>query len=130
MARKLFEKSTIDKALTGIPGLDEITFGGLPAGRPTLVSGGPGSGKTLLGGRFLVNGVQRFAATGRPTLVSGGPGSGKALLGVSFLVNGAQSFAEPGVLLTFEENAEELARDGRSLGHALDRPIEQRTLLV
>src|SRR6186713_2369468 len=98
MARKLFEKSTIDKALTGIPGLDEITFGGLPAGRPTLVSGGPGSGKTLLG--------------------------------VSFLVNGAQSFAEPGVLLTFEENAEELARDVRSLGYDLDRLIEQRKLLV
>ena len=36
------------KTLTGIGGLDEITCGGLPKGRPTLVCGGPGSGKTLL----------------------------------------------------------------------------------
>jgi circadian clock protein KaiC len=34
----------IPKAPTGIEGLDDITIGGLPAGRPTLVSGGPGSG--------------------------------------------------------------------------------------
>jgi len=36
------------KAPTGIRGLDEITRGGLPRGRPTLICGGPGSGKTLL----------------------------------------------------------------------------------
>jgi len=98
MARNTVEKSEIGKAPTGIAGLDEITFGGIPAGRPTLVSGGPGSGKTLLG--------------------------------VSFLVNGAQSFAEPGVLLTFEENAEELANDVRSLGYDLNKLVEQKKLLV
>jgi len=53
MTKKSFERSEIAKAPTGISGLDEITFGGLPAGRPTLVSGGPGSGKTLFGVSFL-----------------------------------------------------------------------------
>ncbi len=47
----------LPKALTGIAGLDQITFGGLPAGRPTLICGGPGCGKTLLATSFLVNGA-------------------------------------------------------------------------
>ena len=67
------------KAPTGIRGLDEITRGGLPKGRPTLVCGGPGSGKTLLA--------------------------------LTFLVNGAIRFDEPGVLITFEENGDEIASD-------------------
>src|SRR6266849_2855967 len=46
---------TLPKALTGIQGLDEITGGGLPTVRPTLVSGGAGSGKTLFGLEFLVH---------------------------------------------------------------------------
>jgi circadian clock protein KaiC len=46
------------KASTGIKGLDEITFGGLPKGRPTLVCGSAGCGKTLLGMEFLVRGTQ------------------------------------------------------------------------
>ena len=46
------------KASTGIKGLDEITLGGLPRGRPTLVCGSAGSGKTLLGMEFLVRGTQ------------------------------------------------------------------------
>ncbi|WP_246289659.1 circadian clock protein KaiC [Hymenobacter terrestris] len=45
------------KALTGIEGLDEITEGGLPLGRPTLVCGSAGCGKTLLGIEFLVRGI-------------------------------------------------------------------------
>jgi circadian clock protein KaiC len=45
------------KAPTGIPGLDEITGGGLPRGRPSLVCGGPGCGKTLLAMEFLVRGA-------------------------------------------------------------------------
>src|SRR3954469_16799524 len=98
MARKSIKRSEIEKSPTGIAGLDEITCGGLPAGRPTLVAGGPGAGKTLLG--------------------------------ISFLVNGAQTFAEPGVLLSFEENAEELAQDVRSLGYDLDKLVEQKKLLV
>ena len=48
----------IAKAPTGIKGLDEITLGGLPKGRPTLVCGSAGSGKTLLGMEFLIHGAQ------------------------------------------------------------------------
>ncbi|HXF80410.1 MAG TPA: ATPase domain-containing protein, partial [Usitatibacter sp.] len=46
------------KAPTGITGLDEITGGGLPRGRTTLLVGGPGSGKTILSLQFLVHGAQ------------------------------------------------------------------------
>jgi len=88
----------IAKAPTGIQGLDDITNGGLPCGRPTLVSGGPGSGKTLLG--------------------------------VSFLVEGAQRYHEPGVLLTFEENVDELAEDVRSLGYDLHQLCKEKKLLI
>ena len=52
------------KAATGIPGLDEITGGGLPRGRPTLVCGGAGSGKTLLAMEFLVRGATQFDEPG------------------------------------------------------------------
>ena len=47
----------LKKVPTGIAGLDELTGGGLPAGRPTLVCGGPGCGKTLLATTFLVRGA-------------------------------------------------------------------------
>lgn len=53
-----------DKAPTGIVGLDEITLGGLSGGRTTLLSGGPGSGKSLLALQTLVNGARRFNAPG------------------------------------------------------------------
>jgi circadian clock protein KaiC len=98
MASQKFARAELRKSPTGIPGLDDITHGGLPRGRPTLVSGGPGSGKTLLG--------------------------------ISFLVNGAEQYAEPGVLLTFEENADELAQDVRSLGYDLESLIAQKKLIV
>ena len=52
------------KAPTGINGLDEITDGGLPAGRPTLVCGNAGCGKTLLATEFLVKGATRFNEPG------------------------------------------------------------------
>jgi circadian clock protein KaiC len=54
----------IEKARTGIGGFDEITGGGLPAGRPTLVCGGPGCGKTLFAMQFLVSGATRFDEPG------------------------------------------------------------------
>ena len=54
----------IDKAPTGIPGFDEITNGGLPRGRTTLVCGGPGCGKTLLGITFLVRGALDYGKPG------------------------------------------------------------------
>ncbi len=54
----------IPKAATGISGLDEITLGGLPRGRPTLVCGGAGCGKTLLAMEFLVRGATQFGEPG------------------------------------------------------------------
>ena len=88
----------ISKAPTGIQGLDEITNGGLPRGRPTLICGSAGSGKTL------------FAT--------------------SFLVHGAERFDEPGVLMTFEENGEEIASDVASLGFDLAGLVDEGKLLV
>ncbi|HKW66897.1 MAG TPA: circadian clock protein KaiC [Terriglobales bacterium] len=54
----------LEKCPTGIHGLDEITAGGLPRGRPTLVCGDAGSGKTILGMQFLVQGITQFNEPG------------------------------------------------------------------
>jgi len=56
---KVFAKCT-----TGVRGLDEITFGGLPKGRPTLITGGAGSGKTLMSMEFLVRGATDYNEPG------------------------------------------------------------------
>jgi len=56
--------SLLSKAPTGIEGFDEITGGGLPAGRPTLISGSAGCGKTMLAVEFLVRGATQFAEPG------------------------------------------------------------------
>ncbi|MBC7815840.1 MAG: AAA family ATPase, partial [Planctomycetaceae bacterium] len=86
------------KAPTGIQGLDEITGGGLPRGRPTLVCGSAGCGKTLLA--------------------------------MEFLVRGATQFGEPGVFMSFEETAEELTQNVRSLGFDLDDLVQQKKLAM
>jgi len=78
----------VPKAPSGIDGLDEITAGGLPRGRPSLVIGGPGCGKTMLAAEFIVQGATRFG--------------------------------EPGVFMMFEETADELVANVRSLGFDLD----------
>jgi circadian clock protein KaiC len=54
----------LQKAPTGIRGFDEITGGGLPKGRTTIVCGGPGCGKTMLGIEFLVRGALEFNEPG------------------------------------------------------------------
>ncbi|MDR6805033.1 circadian clock protein KaiC [Dyadobacter sp. BE34] len=56
--------SKLPKSNTGIRGLDEITAGGLPSGRPTLVCGSAGSGKTLFSMEFLVHGAMRYNEPG------------------------------------------------------------------
>src|SRR3970282_1441642 len=56
--------SPVPKAPTGIQGLDEITGGGLPRGRPALICGGPGCGKTILSMECLMNGARRFGEPG------------------------------------------------------------------
>ncbi len=88
----------LEKAPTGIKGLDELTRGGLPRGRPTLVCGGPGSGKTLLG--------------------------------LEFIVRGAAELGEPGVIFTFEETGEELAKNVAALGFDLDKLVAEKKLVV
>lgn len=91
-------QSGISKSRTGIEGLDEVTGGGLPQGRPTLICGGAGCGKTLLA--------------------------------TEFLVRGATQFGEPGVLLAFEETADELAANVRSLGFDLQSLVDSKQLLI
>lgn len=54
----------VTKAPTGIPGFDEVTYGGLPRGRPTLVCGAAGCGKTLLGLQFLIKGALDYGEHG------------------------------------------------------------------
>jgi circadian clock protein KaiC len=88
----------LPKAPTGIQGLDEITAGGLPAGRSTLISGSAGAGKTMLA--------------------------------VEFIVHGATEFGEPGVFMMFEENADELALNVRSLGFDLDELVAQKKVVL
>jgi len=88
----------LPKCPTGIHGLDEITLGGLPRGRPTLVCGGAGCGKTLLG--------------------------------MEFLVRGALDFDEPGVCLSFEESAEELATNMASLGFDVAGLVARKKLVI
>ncbi len=65
---KKAESKSLNKSLlkspTGIQGFDEITGGGLPTGRPSLVCGGAGCGKTLFGMEFLVRGATQFNEPG------------------------------------------------------------------
>ena len=58
------ESDVLEKSPTGITGLDEITGGGLPTGRPTLISGAAGAGKTLMAMEFLVHGARDFEEPG------------------------------------------------------------------
>ncbi len=51
------QRRKLEKVASGVNGLDEVCGGGLPAGRTTLIIGGPGAGKTLLGAAFLVRGA-------------------------------------------------------------------------
>jgi circadian clock protein KaiC len=62
--KTLSAPETLRKSPTGIQGLDEITGGGLPKGRPTLVCGGAGCGKTLLAMEFLVRGATEYGEPG------------------------------------------------------------------
>ena len=104
MAQKLMTEEVeavsiaLPKCPTGIQGLDEITLGGLPRGRPTLVCGSAGCGKTLLG--------------------------------MEFLTRGATDFDEPGVCISFEETADELASNVASLGFDVPSLVAQNKLAI
>lgn len=88
----------LQKTPSGIDGLDEITSGGFPTGRPILVCGSAGAGKTLLAMQFLLCGAIRYH--------------------------------EPGVLMTFEETAEELAQNVNSLGFDLKKLVAQKKIVI
>lgn len=88
----------LEKCATGVHGLDEVTRGGLPRGRPTLICGTAGCGKTLLA--------------------------------MEFLVRGAMQYDEPGVFVAFEETAQELTENVRSLGFDLDALSADNKILL
>ena len=61
---RISEKDQMDRASTGVPGLDHILRGGVPRGRSTLICGGAGSGKTILALSTLVNGATESGEPG------------------------------------------------------------------
>lgn len=81
--------TVLEKTPTGISGFDEITNGGLPANRPSLICGEAGAGKTLFS--------------------------------IEYIVRGALQFNEPGVIMVFEERAEDLEMNVASLGFNLKK---------
>ena len=89
---------SLEKCPTGIDGFDQITNGGLPRGRPSLVCGSAGCGKSLFG--------------------------------IEFLVHGATQFDEPGVMMTFEETAEDLTKNVASLGFDLDDLVARKKIVL
>jgi circadian clock protein KaiC len=95
---KTLSEDILEKEPTGIEGFDEITEGGLPKGRPTLVTGTAGSGKTL------------FA--------------------MEFLLRGAVQYNEPGVFIAFEETADDLRKNFRSLGFDLRDLVKKKKLAI
>ncbi|MBE0568128.1 MAG: circadian clock protein KaiC, partial [Deltaproteobacteria bacterium] len=90
--------ASLPKCPTGIKGFDEITGGGLPKGRPTLIAGSAGSGKTLFSMEFLIRGVLEHG--------------------------------EPGVFLSFEENAGDLAQNVASLGFDLAELSARKKIMI
>ncbi len=64
MGKARHDVDILEKCPTGITGLDEITMGGLPRGRPTLICGGAGAGKTLFAMQFLVRGATDYGEPG------------------------------------------------------------------
>jgi circadian clock protein KaiC len=64
MPAEAIARPSLPKAPTGIAGFDDITLGGLPAGRPTLICGSAGSGKTMFASTFLVNGATLYDEPG------------------------------------------------------------------
>ncbi len=62
--KSIYKNNQLQKCPTGIKGFDEITEGGLPKNRTTLVSGGAGAGKTLFGLVFLIKGILNYKEPG------------------------------------------------------------------
>src|SRR5450432_4003520 len=62
--KQLAQHAPLKKLLTGIKGFDDITYGGLPLERNTLIMGGPGCGKTVFALQALVNGARKSKEAG------------------------------------------------------------------
>lgn len=92
------KKEPLAKTPTGIEGLDEIMEGGFPKGRPVLICGSAGCGKSLMAMQFLVRGVL--------------------------------DHNEPGVLMTFEETANDVSQNVKSLGFDIQKLIEEKKLKI
>ena len=92
------KKETLDKTPTGISGLDEITFGGFPKGRPVLICGSAGCGKTLFAAQFLLKGIT--------------------------------DYNEPGVFMSFEESANDLTQNFKSLGFDFEKLKAENKLRI
>ncbi|MEO6549381.1 MAG: circadian clock protein KaiC [Ferruginibacter sp.] len=92
------KKNSFPKTPTGISGLDEITKGGFPKGRPILVCGSAGCGKTLLA--------------------------------VQFIVKGITDYNEPGVIMSFEESAADIAQNVLSIGFDLEQLKAEKKLRI
>jgi circadian clock protein KaiC len=90
--------SVLEKTPTGINGFDEITNGGIPANRPTLICGEAGAGKTLFSIEYIVRGILQFN--------------------------------EPGVIMVFEERAEDLEMNVASLGFNLKKLQKDNLLWI
>ncbi|MEM3018552.1 MAG: ATPase domain-containing protein, partial [Candidatus Bathyarchaeia archaeon] len=56
--------SKVERVPSGIPGLDDMLYGGIPKGRVVLVVGGPGTGKTIFCAQFLVSGIMEHDEPG------------------------------------------------------------------
>src|SRR3954464_3010487 len=95
---KVPKQNIFPKTPTGIEGLDEITEGGIPKGRPTLICGSAGCGKTLFAMQFLVKGITEYN--------------------------------EPGVFMSFEETATDLAQNVSSLGFDLEKLKAEKKLRI
>lgn len=92
------KQNLFPKTPTGINGLDEITNGGFPQGRPILICGSAGCGKTLFAMQFLVKGIV--------------------------------DYNEPGVFMSFEESAEDLSQNVKSLGFDLETLKSENKLRI
>jgi circadian clock protein KaiC len=103
---------SLPKAPTGIRGLDEITGGGLPRGRSTLVTGGTGSGKTLLGLQFLVAGAREYGEPG--VLVTFEESAGKMSANVASLGFDLDGLQRDGLLVVhaFRVDPAEIVESG------------------
>ena len=127
----------LEKAPTGIPGLDQITGGGLPRGRVTLVAGSAGAGKTLLGLNFLVAGARQYGEPG--VLMTFEESAAKVALNVRSLGFDLDELQRTGLLvvLAFRVDPSEIVAVGEFdfeplfaiLDEAIDRVGAKRVVL-